>query len=225
MEIIRVSRLSFAYPSTDKILKGVNLRVKEGELVGLIGEVGSGKTTLLSCINGVIPKLVKGKIEGEVEVLGKDPIKEGARKMSSLISTVLQSPDDQLFLTSVYDEVAFSLRNRGIDEEETRRRVDEALSRVGIIELKEKNPIELSLGQKQKVILACALAMKNKIMVLDEPCSCLGRKGKERTFKILREECEEGRTAIVAEHDIKILEKNADRIFLLHNGRIKVLRG
>ncbi|OIO21833.1 hypothetical protein AUJ17_01480 [Candidatus Micrarchaeota archaeon CG1_02_47_40] len=222
MKAVEAKGIYFAYTQEEEILRNVSFSVERGEFLGIVGRVGSGKTTLLNCLNGVIPKLIGGKVRGEISVMGRNPFREGARKMSAIVSTVLQNPDDQIFCESVFDEVAFALRNRKMEKGEIEEKVERALAQVRLEGFERRDPTALSVGQKQKLSVACALAMDNEIILLDEAGSSLGGRETREIFEALAGENRRGKTIIFAEHDLGILEGYAKKVAVLLDGRLKV---
>ena len=174
MKIIEVKDLGFKYAGTDfYAIRGVNLEIDEGEFVVLAGKSGCGKTTLLRCLNGLIPHFYEGEFRGRVLIDGIDTRECPPHILSQKVGMVFQNPDNQLFALSVEADIAFPLENLGLPREEIRDRVEWALKLLGIEELRKRSPFELSAGQKQKVAIASVLAMKPKILLLDEPTSSL----------------------------------------------------
>jgi energy-coupling factor transporter ATP-binding protein EcfA2 len=157
----------------DWVLKGIDLEIGEGEVVGVIGPTGAGKTTLCLAIAGLIPHAVTGKINGSVYVAGVDtktvPLKEIVRRVGMLF----QNPESQFVTMSVLDEVAFGLENFGYSCEEMWSRIQWALEVVGLSGYEDKHPLAFSSGQKQRLALASILALRPNVLVLDEPLSNL----------------------------------------------------
>jgi len=216
---VSVSGVSFSYARHPgrRILRGISLKVNKGELVGVIGNIGVGKSTLLYCINGIIPNLVKGDFKGKVRVAGKDPVKQGPRKLAGKVGFLFQDPDAQIFSLTVRDEVAFALENAGLPEQEVLDRVAEALEQTGLTEYSEYDPNNLSFGQRQKVALASVLAMKPEILLLDEPTASLDHKSAQEIYSIVRGMCDKGACALVVEHNTEYLAEHADRVLLLQD--------
>ena len=162
-----VEELAFAYPDGNQALYGVNLTIKQGERVALLGPNGAGKTTLILHLNGI---LTAG--HGKVYVAGKlvdSNDKESLKLIRSKVGVVFQDPDDQLFMPTVGQDVAFGPYNMGLRDEELNKVVEESLALVGMLEFKDRAPHHLSFGQRRRVAVATVLAMKPEILVLDEP--------------------------------------------------------
>jgi energy-coupling factor transport system ATP-binding protein len=221
VELIRISKLSFSY-GKNTVLSKINLSVEKGEFLGIIGPVGSGKSTLLFTMNGVIPHLLGGNFEGEVLVCGMDTRKTKVSELSKTVGIVLQDPNSQIFSLRVRDEVAFALENRHMPREEIEKRVLKYLKLFGLESMLDKNPNNLSEGQKQKLTIASTLAMEPEVILLDEPSSSLDFASASRLYEILKQLNRQGRTIIVAEHDTEMLMDNAKRIVLLKDGRIEL---
>jgi energy-coupling factor transport system ATP-binding protein len=214
---IEIRNLNFAYSETP-VLRNINLEIKDGEFVGVVGSTGSGKTTFALCLNGVIPHLVKGKFSGDVEVSGKNTKPFQVFDIAKSVGFVFQDPDYQIFSITVEDEIAFGLENMGLGKSEVKRRLESALDALGIRDLKNKETFTLSLGQKQKVCIASVLAMEPEILVLDEPTSQLDFGGTRDIYEILKTLNKKGKTIIVIEHKTDWLLKYADRVLVLAKG-------
>ncbi|NYZ75656.1 ABC transporter ATP-binding protein [Candidatus Micrarchaeota archaeon] len=221
VELIRISHLSFSYGKRT-VLSKLNLSIGKGEFVGIIGPVGSGKSTLLFTMNGVIPHLISGNLEGQVIVCGMDTRKTKVSELSKTVGIVLQDPNSQIFSLRVWEEVAFALQNRGLPREEIERRVMKYLRLFGLASMKDQNPNNLSEGQKQKLTIASTLAMEPEIILLDEPSSNLDFGSSAELYRILRGLNREGRTIIVVEHDTEMLLDNVKRILVVKDGSIKL---
>ena len=219
---VEIRGLEFSYIGAGaKVLKGVSLAIKPGEFVGVIGGIGVGKTTLLETLNGIIPHLVKGEYSGGVEVFGKSVLASSVQEMSRSVAFVFQDPNDQLFLETVEKEASFALENRGgLSEKQIASRVKDALEEAGVGLLASRDPTTLSQGQKQKVALACAIAMDADLLVLDEPTSSLDHKSSIEIYSALRRLNREGKTIIASEHDAELLAEYAKRIVLINDGRV-----
>ncbi len=214
---IKIRNLGFAY-SEAPVLKNINLEIKDGEFLGIVGPTGSGKTTFAFCLNGIIPHLIRGKFSGEVEVSGKNTKYTEVFDLAKSVGFVFQDPDSQIFSVTVEDEISFGLENMGLQEDEMRNRVESVLKALGIEDLKGKDTFALSLGQKQKLCMASILAMEPEILVLDEPTSQLDFRGTEGIYEILKGLNKKGKTIILIEHKVDWLLKYADRILVLYKG-------
>ena len=222
MRIIEVKDLGFKYAGTDfYAIRGVNLEIDEGEFVILAGKSGCGKTTLLRCLNGLIPHLYEGEFEGRVLIDGIDTRECPPHILSQKAGMVFQNPDNQLFALSVEADIAFPLENLGLPREEIRDRVEWALKLLRIEELRRRSPFELSAGQKQKVAIASILAMKPKILLLDEPTSSLDPiSAKNLIDAIIDLNKSYGLTILISEHRLAHLMPHADKLAVMDEGRI-----
>ena len=162
---ISIHDLRFSYPSGQRALDNVHFEVGIGERVGLVGPNGAGKTTLFLCLAGVLRV-----VAGAAQIAGLDPADdEQRRRLPAKLGIIFQNSDDQIFNTTVFDDVAFGPLNLGLPAEEVRRRVQEALQRVGLADHEQRVPFHLSGGEKRRVALAGVLAMQPEILLLDEP--------------------------------------------------------
>lgn len=219
---IEVEELWWKYESSDHwILKNINLRIKEGEFIGIIGPSGAGKTTLCLCLVGIIPHAIKGTMKGHVRIYGKDSRNSSIISIVEDVGVVFQDPEVQFVTMRVIDEIAFTLENMGVPRDVMLERIDEVLTMIDMKGYEHKHPLELSGGQKQRVAIASMLARRPRIMILDEPTSDLDTRGKEEVFRtLLKLRNLYGITTVFVSHDIEELARHADRIILLKNGEI-----
>ncbi|MEM2128669.1 MAG: ABC transporter ATP-binding protein [Candidatus Methanomethylicaceae archaeon] len=222
MPIVEVCSLSYTYPGSPKpTLTDVNLSVEEGEFILLTGPSGCGKTTLCRCLNGLIPNSYGGEFTGKVIVDGLVTTEHPVYEIAQHVGLVFQNPENELFCTSVEREVAFGPENLALPRDEIRKRVEESLAMVGISHLRDKSPEELSGGEQQKVAIAALLAMKPKILVLDEPTANLDPASAQSVLNILLKLNEEsGVTMILVEHRLEMVAHMADRCAILNEGRL-----
>ena len=215
MSIIDVKNLCVKLNGEDA-LYDISLSINEGEYVCIIGKNGSGKSTFVKTINGIIIPT-----SGNVEVLGMNTKDDNKIiEIRKNVGMVFQNPDNQMVASLVEEDVAFGLENIGIETSEMHKRVDYALRKVKIENLKDQNINKLSGGQKQKVCVAGILAMKPRIMIFDEPTSMLDPYAREEILKeIYRLNKEDNITIIHITHFMEEVEK-ADRVILLNEGRL-----
>ena len=216
---LRVRGLRYTYPDGHVALTGVDLDVAAGERVALLGPNGAGKTTLVLHLNGILPG-AHGDGAGEVVVGGLrvDPRDRAAvAEVRRRVGVVFQDPDDQLFLPTVAEDVAFGPANLGLRGEELRRRVDEALAAVGMAEHRDRSPHHLSYGQKRRVAVAGVLAMHPELLVLDEPSSNLDPAARRELAEILA-----GLpvTLLMVTHDLPYALQLCPRSVIIDGGRI-----
>lgn len=225
MSII-VENLNYIYdvgtPFETAALVSVNLEIKQGEFIGLIGHTGSGKSTLIQHMNGLIkPSTGKIYVNG-LDLMSKDVKLSDIRKKVGL---VFQYPEYQLFEETVYKDIAFGPSNLKIDAKEIEKRVREAMEIVNLDyeEFKDKSPFELSGGQKRRVAIAGVLSMKPEILILDEPTAGLDPRGRDEILgQIKRIHEEQNTTVILVSHSMEDIAKLVERIIVMHNGKIEL---
>ena len=210
-----IEELAFAYPDGNQALFGVNLRIEGGERVALLGPNGAGKTTLVMHMNGIHPA-EHGKVSVAGEVIDTSN-KDLLRRIRGKVGVVFQDPDDQLFMPTVGEDVAFGPYNMGIRGAELDRSVDEALRMVHMSEFKERPPHHLSFGQRRRVAVATVLAMKPEILVLDEPSSNLDPAGRRELAEILKSL---DVTIVMVTHDLPYALELCERSVILSGGVI-----
>jgi cobalt/nickel transport system ATP-binding protein len=212
---LRIAGLHFAYPDGSVALNGVDLCVAAGERVALLGPNGAGKTTLVLHLNGILHGGA-----GTIEVAGMrvDPAnRRGLAEIRRRVGIVFQDPDDQLFMPTVAEDVAFGPANLGMRGDELGRRVDEALSAVGMAEHRDQIPHHLSFGQRRRVAVATVLAMRPEILVLDEPSSNLDPASRRELAEILQTLPV---TVLMVTHDLPYALQLCPRAVILNTGRI-----
>ena len=215
--MLKANNISYSYDDGTQALKNVNLEVKKGEMVALLGKNGAGKSTLFLHFNGIY-KADSGEIFIDGEELKHD--KKSLIKFRQKVGIVFQNPDDQLFAPTVEEDVAFGPLNLGLSQEETQNRVTEALKRVDMEGFERKAPHHLSGGQKKRVAIAGILAMQPQIMVLDEPTSGLDPKGASDILKLLYELNDEGMTIIISTHDVDLVPIYSSKVYVISSGEI-----
>ena len=222
---IKIEGLTFTYAAGSKpALSDINLEIKRGEYLGIMGLNGAGKTTLGLSINGIVPQSTMGFYEGKVTVEGLDTSTTPVREMARTVGIVFDNPEFQMSQVSAAEEVALGLENLGVPTEEMPPRVSTALATVGLPGFEERSPMGLSGGQQQRLAIASVLAMHPRILFMDEPTSNLDPIGKEEVFELARKlNREDGLTVIVAEHECEVLAAYADRIVVLNEGKIVMI--
>ncbi len=213
--MLEVKNIKYSYNKDYQALKGVSLKVEEGEMVALLGKNGAGKSTLFLHLNGIYEP-DEGQVFIDGEELKYD--KKSLLKFRQKVGIVFQNPDDQIFAPTVEEDVAFGPLNLDLPMEEVQKRVTESLARVGMSGFEKKAPHHLSGGQKKRVAIAGILAMKPKIMVLDEPTAGLDPQGVTDLSILLKELNDEGITIIISTHEVNLVPTYAKRVFVLVDG-------
>jgi energy-coupling factor transporter ATP-binding protein EcfA2 len=222
--IINIQNLTYTYPGAERpAIANVSLKIDEGEFVALTGPSGCGKTTLCRCLNGLIPYFYGGMMSGDVNVSGLHVSAHRTNELSQYVGFIFQNPENQFFSLSAERDIAFGLENLALPREEIRRRVDWALKILGISNLLERPLHELSGGEQQKVAIASVLAMKPKVLILDEPTSNLDPLSAKSLFEIIwMLNQEQHITVILVEHRLDFAAKYIDRILVMNDGRIEL---
>ncbi|AKB85653.1 energy-coupling factor ABC transporter ATP-binding protein [Methanococcoides methylutens] len=209
---ISITDLNYSYPDGTKALDNVNIEIEQGEKIVIMGPNGAGKTTLFLHLNGVIRS-----DQDCVKIFGQNIGKMKTEDRIREVGVVFAEPDDQLFMSTVYDDVAFGPLNMGLDEEEVDRRVKKALATVGLEGFEEKVPHHMSFGQKKKAALAAVLSMEPRVLVLDEPTANLDPKSRADLIQVINDlNRNHGITTVIAMHDINALSDLADRVYVLN---------
>ena len=210
--IVEVKNLRHVYPDGTVALEDVSFLIHHGESVAIIGANGAGKSTLLLHLNGYL-KATSGQIRIGDDFLSKETLAEIRRT----VGMVFQDPDDQLFMPTVFDDIAFGPLNLGLSPDEVEARVSEALERVEALDLRDKPPYHLSGGEKKRVAIATVLSMLPEILVLDEPTNGLDPHARRQLMALLRAF---HHTRIVTTHDLDMVLELCERTIVLHEGRV-----
>jgi energy-coupling factor transporter ATP-binding protein EcfA2 len=223
--LVSVAGLSFRYRDRDSLaLQDITFDVPAGEVLLVAGASGCGKTTLIRCLNGLIPRSYKGELQGRIELLGQDTAGMPLARISQMVGTVLQDPERQILGTRVLYEVAFGLENLALPRDEIRERAEQALAYLNIMDLRDRETFHLSGGEKQKVALAGVLAMRPRILILDEPLASLDPASAYETLDFVRQLADEGMTVIMIEHRVEdVLRIRPDRVLFMSEGRLRYL--
>ncbi|MDW7673420.1 MAG: energy-coupling factor transporter ATPase [Bacillota bacterium] len=221
---IKLTEVSHVYlqstPQETVALKNINLELAEGKIIGIIGETGSGKSTLIQTMNGLIKPTCGNIMVGAVDITQK---KVNLATIRQQVGIIFQYPEYQLFEDTVANDVAFGPRNMGLQEEEVDNRVTEALKLVGldIATVGESSPLTLSGGQKRRVAIAGVLAMRPRVLVLDEPTAALDPKGRKELLNLLnRLKEDQGITIVIVTHSMDEVAQLADELIVLNQGQV-----
>lgn len=208
---IEVSNLSFAYPDGHQALSEVSLHIAPGEKVALVGPNGAGKSTLILHLNGIL------KGQGRVQVCGLDLANGNLGRVRAMVGLVFQSPDDQLFSPTVFDDVAFGPLYQGLPPEEVKQRVKTALADVHMEEYVDRVSHHLSMGEKKRIAIATVLSMQPEILVLDEPTAGLDPRSRRSLIHLLEEL---PLTMLVSTHDMLMVQELFRRMVIMDGGRV-----
>ena len=220
--MINIQDLTFTYKDEPApALSGISLTVTDGAFLGIIGPAGAGKTTLIRAVSGVIPHHYTGDYYGSVRVNGLDTVDTPLTDLSRLVGMVFQDVDSQIISSVVEDELLYGLENFGVPREEIPSRLEFALDRVGIADLRDRTIASLSGGQRQKVAIASVIALRPRVLVLDEPTGELDPRSSRQIFSLLKAlNREYGITVVVVEQKIMLLCEFADMLAVLDQGKI-----
>ncbi len=210
---IELNHVSFKYEQSENLLDNINIHIQLGETVGIVGANGAGKSTILKLITGLLTP-----VSGQVRVLGQELSRKSIKDIRRKIGYTFQDPDNQLFMPSVFEDVAFAARQEHKSEEEIKQIVHDALTQVGGMHLMHKASYKMSGGEKRIVTLATALATKPDILILDEPSVGLDPKSRRDLIRLLQARQE---TMLITTHDMDMALDLCDRIIVLYNGAIQ----
>lgn len=210
--IIEVHDVEFIYPDGQPAVNHVSFEIKHGESIGIVGANGAGKSTLLMLLLGVLfPS------NGTIQVSNIPVSKKTLSMVRQKIGMVFQDPDDQLFMPTVFDDVAFGPRNYNLEEKEVEKRVLQALETVGILHLRDRAPYKLSGGEKRAAAIASVLAMHPDILIMDEPSAALDPKSRRRLITLLQGF---DHTKLIASHDLDMIFELCERTIIIKEGKI-----
>jgi len=215
--VLECQDLTFTYPGFPPVtaLRNVNLQIRKGEMVGIIGQNGSGKTTLVKQFLNL-----HKPTSGRVLLRGKNIQDFTTGELASSMGLVLQNPDEQLFTISCQKEVEFGLRNLKLPEDEIKRRTDEALGFVGLGEQWDTFPFRLSFGDRRSLTVAAVIAMRPEVVIMDEPTTAQDYRGRHRIARLARKLNEAGHTVIMITHDMNLVTQYADRTVVMREGEV-----
>ncbi|HIE04280.1 MAG TPA: ABC transporter ATP-binding protein [Candidatus Latescibacteria bacterium] len=212
--IVELEDITFAYPSTGRVLDGLNFKLYLGDRIGISGPNGSGKTTLFHIIMGLLrPE------SGTVRIFGRTRKKEeDFREVRERIGLLMQDPDDQLFCPTVEEDIAFGPLNLGKPRDEVRRIVQDVIELLGLEGKERRFSYALSYGEKRLVSLATVLAMQPEVLLLDEPTAGLDEETYRKIVNFLNSR--DGLTYCVVSHDLSLLEEVTDKVYRIMNGKL-----
>lgn len=218
-EAIKVTDLHYAYESNlqREILKGIDLEIKEGEFIAVLGQNGSGKTTLIKQLNGLLKPL-----SGEVIVYDKSVAKSTVYDIGLDVGYVFQNPDHQIFSETVKDEVSFSPKMRKVSDEEIEVRVKEALAAVELSGYEEEDPFSVTKGERQRIAVASILSAKPKVIILDEPTTGLDYKQQRQMMEMIKKINKSGHTIIMVTHTMWVVAEYAAKVAVVKDGVISL---
>jgi len=210
-KVIEIKGLNYSYPAGAEALKNINLDIYEGESLGIIGPNGAGKSTLLLHLNGILSG------NSHIRVLDLEVEERNLPRIRSKVALVFQDPDDQLFMPTVFDDVAFGPVNMDLDKEKVRHLVKKALEAVGMQDALNRSSHHLSFGEKKRISIATVLSMEPEVLILDEPSSNLDPKARQHLIDLLKRF---RLTKIIAGHDLELILEICDRVAVLDGGAI-----
>lgn len=221
--MISIRNFTYTYPTAPgPAVREINLELGEGQFLGIIGSNLSGKSTLCYALSGFIPDFYGGSVAGEIRVAGRDLLHTPLAELAGEVALVFANPFNQITGArfTVREELAFGLENMGCPREQMLPRIEETLLITGLADLADRSPYALSGGQQQRLAIASVLVMRPKVLVLDEPASQLDPVGTREVFETLDNLTKSGMTVVLAEHKLEWIAVHADRVILLHEGRI-----
>jgi len=214
-KIVSLRNLRFSYEGGVEALRDLNLDIRKGEYIAIVGGNGSGKTTLAKCMNGLLRPS-----GGSVHVKGTDARKMTVPELAKVVGYAFQNPDHQLFCSTVDEEVRFGPRNLGYSESDAARKAERAIEAMNLKELRQKPPLSLRLGERRRVSIASVMAMDPEVLLLDEPTTGLDMEESEMLMKKLHALNSEGRTVVLITHDMRLVSEHAKRVVMMSEGRI-----
>ncbi|MBR3149897.1 MAG: energy-coupling factor transporter ATPase [Eubacterium sp.] len=225
MALLECENLTYLYsvgtPFETTAIDGISFSAEKGEIIGVIGHTGSGKSTFIQHLNGLLEPH-SGTVELEGKNIWTKENRKHIRAVRFAVGLCFQYPEYQIFEETVFREIAYGPKQMGLDDEEVARRVYESMQFVGISrELEKTSPFDLSGGQKRRVAIASIIAMKPKVLILDEPCAGLDPKGREKILNLIRDyQKAEGNTVIFVSHSMEDVAKIAEKVLVLSKGKV-----
>ncbi len=213
--IIEIKDLWFEYKDKTAVLKNINLDIKKGEFVVIVGQNGAGKSTLALHLNGLLKPM-----RGDIIVDGKNTKDEKVSSLSKIVGYAFQNPELQFFEDTLTEEISFGPKNLGLDSAEIKSRAENILKYTGLDKFKDKDPFSLSMGQKRRLSIASILSMEPKVIVIDEPSTGLDIKTTDFLMKLVKKLNSLGHTIIMITHDMELVSDYAERVIVMKNGEI-----
>lgn len=220
---IVIEHLKYRYPGSRELaLNDISFTVRPGEFLGIIGRNESGKSSLCQAVAGLIPGFYKGAYGGKVLIDEIEVKTVDVDELCQKVGIIFQNPFNQVTGSklTVYEEISFGLENMGIERNEMKRRIDEAMELLDISRYKDRYPFDLSGGQMQRMAIASIIAMKPEVIILDEPTSQLDPQGREEVFQAVQKLSRQGITILLAEHNMEKIAQYSERIVLLDGGEL-----
>jgi energy-coupling factor transport system ATP-binding protein len=224
--VIEVEDFSYIYPGTDKkALDGVSFSVNEKDFIGIVGCNKAGKSTLCTALVGILPYTLGGRWSGIIRVDGEDLEKSQGGAASNVIGIVFQDAESQFTQETVEDEIAFAMCNFGYKRDEMEKRIRSAAKDCGVFDMLDRSPFRLSGGQQQRVAIACMLALKPRVIILDESTSQLDPIGRDEVFGLVNKLHAAGSTIIMVDHNIEKIAEYVDKVMVMREGKIVEFAG
>ena len=221
--IIEVEHYSFVYEGTEKkVLEDVSFTIEEGDFVGIIGCNKAGKTTLCQSMVGILPFIMGGDWDGSITVDGRNLNDSNGKGVADIIGIIFQDAESQFTQETVEDELAFAMCNFGYEREVMRERILYASKACGLEDMLNRSPLKLSGGQQQRLAIACILALQPRVIILDESTSQLDPLGRDEVFQLVTKLHAKGTTVIMVDHNIGKIAEYADKVLVLHEGKVVV---
>ena len=219
--IIEFKNFSYKYEGAEECaLKNLNFKIEEGDFVGIIGCNKAGKSTLCKSMVGILPYVLGGNWEGDVVVDGKSLSETQGKGATDVIGIVFQDAESQFTQLTVEDEIAFAMCNFGFEHDLMMERVEYAAKACGLYERLSSSPFRLSGGQQQRLAIACILALRPRVLLLDESTSQLDPQGRDEVFALVEELHKSGSTIIMVDHNIEKIADSTNKVLVLHEGEI-----
>lgn len=213
----KIENLSFEYEKDKRALKNINMDFSKGDIIGIIGENGCGKSTLFMNMTGIL-KPQSGQIYYNGEKIKQS--KKNLYNLRKKVGMVFQDPEKQIFYSKVYDDIAFTMRNIGMNENEIKIRIEKALDAVNGVEFIDKPVQFLSYGQKKRVAIASVIAMQNETILLDEPTSGLDPKSTDAVVDIIKNMKKSGTKVVISSHDMDLIYEICDYVYVINKGEV-----